>query len=112
MIARLWNGRTTSGNRSRYEAHLRDHTFPRLASIAGYAGGYVLSREHAGDVDFTVVTLWESLEAIRRFAGDDAEAAVVPAEAQALLASFDARASHWNVDIADFGPRDAGSLRD
>jgi heme-degrading monooxygenase HmoA len=100
MIARMWKGSATSGNAPAYEAHLRHHTFPGLSAIAGYRGAYVLSREAAADrVDFTVITLWESLEAIARFAGDDAEAAVVPAEARALLAGFDARASHWDVKI-------------
>ena len=104
MIARIWNGSTTTGSASSYEAHLRDHTFPGLSAIHGYCGGYVLSREGGTDrVQFTVITLWDSLDAIRRFAGDDAEAAVIPAEAQALLTSFDTRASHWNVELADRG---------
>ena len=104
MIARIWNGSATSGNAPAYEAHLRRHTFSRLSSIDGYRGGYLLSRGAGADrVNFTVITLWESLDAIRRFAGDDAEAAVVPAEAQALLASFDTRASHWTVAIAPGG---------
>jgi heme-degrading monooxygenase HmoA len=98
MIARIWNGSATVRNAPAYEAHLRDQTLPRLSSIAGHRGAYVLSQESGADlVRFTVITLWESLDAIRRFAGDDAEAAVVPAEAKALLASFDVRASHWNV---------------
>src|SRR5205809_802857 len=105
MIARIWKGIVTSGNAAGYAAHLRDHTFPRLSSIAGYRGGYVLSRPHGERIELTVMTLWESLDAIRQFAGDDPEAAVVPPEAQALLASFDTRASHWNVLNADSGRR-------
>jgi len=45
----------------------------------------------------TVITWWESLDAIARFSGGDVEAAVVPPEAQALLTSWDARAVHWEV---------------
>jgi len=104
MIARIWTGSTNTGDSPKYVSHLHDHTLPQLASIAGYRGSYVLSRDRAaGRVDFTVITLWESLDAIRRFAGDDAEAAVVPADAQALLASFDTRASHWSVELVDSG---------
>jgi len=50
-------------------------------------------------VDFTVITLWESIDAIRRFSGNDPELAVVPPAAQALLASYDDRASHWDVPL-------------
>src|SRR5205809_6694021 len=97
MIARVWSGTTTSGNAAGYLAHLRDHTFPRLSSIAGFRGGHVLSRARGDRVEFTVMTLWDSLDAIRQFAGDDTEAAVVPPEAQALLVSFETRASHWDA---------------
>ena len=57
----------------------------------------MLRREQGDRVEFTVITLWDSFDAIRRFAGDDADVAVVPAGAQALLASWDARALHWDV---------------
>ena len=50
------------------------------------------------------VTLWESLEAVRAFAGDDYEQAVVPPEARALLESFDERSRHYDV-IARSAPR-------
>jgi len=43
------------------------------------------------------VTVWESLEAIRSFAGEDSEAAVVPLVAQAMMVEFDARARHYEV---------------
>jgi hypothetical protein len=100
VIARIWTGRTVSGNADAYVAHLRDHTFPELASIPGHGGGYVLTRAGGPIVEFTVITLWESLHAIRRFAGDeDPEVAVVPPAAHALLASYDARAVHWEVAL-------------
>jgi heme-degrading monooxygenase HmoA len=78
-------------------AHLRDKTFPQLTAIAGHRGSSVLRRATAHGVEFTVITWWESLEAIARFAGADPEAAVVPDGAQALLTSYDRRAVHWEV---------------
>jgi heme-degrading monooxygenase HmoA len=100
VIARIWNGRTVSGNADAYVAHLRDHTFPALSSIPGHRGAYVLRRPRGQIVEFTVITLWESLHAISRFAGDeDPETAVVPPAAHALLASYDARAVHWEVAL-------------
>jgi heme-degrading monooxygenase HmoA len=99
MIARTWNGTARIDKADAYVAHLREKTFPQLAAIAGHRGAYVLRRSasDAATVAFTVVTLWESLDSVRRFAGDDPEVAVVPAEAQALLVTYDDRAVHWDV---------------
>ena len=100
MIARVWNGTTADGHAEAYVTHLREQTFPQLAKIEGHRGGYVLQRAHGGRVDFTVITLWDSFEAIRRFAGDPADVAVVPPAAQALLVSWDAQATHWEVALS------------
>jgi heme-degrading monooxygenase HmoA len=99
MIGRLWHGWTTIEDAPRYEEHLRRETFPALRGIEGYVEGYVLRRDSGDRVDFAVLTLWESLEAIRRFAGDDYETAVVPEEARRALRGFDERVTHYEVAI-------------
>ena len=99
VIARTWNGSARPEHADAYVAHLRDRTFPQLKTIPGHQGAYVLRRTGGSGVEFTVVTLWESLEAIADFAGDDPEQAVVPPEAEALLASYDRRAVHWDVAL-------------
>jgi hypothetical protein len=48
-------------------------------------------------MEFIVMTLWQSREAIRAFAGEDIGVAVVPPDAQALLASWDPHATHYDV---------------
>jgi heme-degrading monooxygenase HmoA len=100
MIARIWTGTTPVGAADDYVAHLRTNVLPELERLAGHLGAYVLRRASGGAVAFTVVTLWQSVDAVRAFAGDDVEAAVVPPEAQALLSSFDDRAVHWEVALA------------
>jgi heme-degrading monooxygenase HmoA len=97
VIARLWCGTAIQSNAEAYIAHLRSRTMPELARIPGQRGASVLQRSTTSGVVFTVITLWDSLDAIRRFAGSDPEAAVVPPEARALLASYDDRAVHWEV---------------
>jgi heme-degrading monooxygenase HmoA len=97
VIARTWRGATEPANADRYVTHLRERTLPVLTRLPGYKGAYVLRHASGPRVEFTVVTLWESLDAIRAFAGADAGAAVVPPEARELLASFDDRAVHWDV---------------
>ena len=99
VIARIWRGTTRPAQADAYVEHLRLRTFPELTALAGQRGAYVLRRPADAAVEFTVVTLWDSVEAIRAFAGADVEEAVVPPEARALLASFDRRAVHWEVAL-------------
>jgi heme-degrading monooxygenase HmoA len=97
VIARTWSGVARPDTVDAYVAHLREKTFPALEALPGHVGAFVLRRAAADRIVVTVITLWASHEAIARFSGDDVEAAVVPAEAQALLVSWDARAVHWDV---------------
>jgi hypothetical protein len=102
MIARIWHGTSDTERADRYVEHLREQTFPQLLAIEGHRGACVLRRpESPTSVAVIVVTFWDSLETIGRFAGADREAAVVPPEARALLTSWDERASHWDVALLD-----------
>ena len=103
MIGRLWHGWTTVDDAPRYEEHLREETFPGLRDIDGYVDGYLLRRDAGDRVDFTVLTLWESFDAIRAFAGDDYETAVVPDAARRALRGFDEHVTHYEVAL---GPHD------
>ncbi len=99
MIARVWKGTAQPDAAHEYLAHLRDTVFPDIATIEGNQGALVLERTEGGAVEFTVITLWTSMEAIHRFAGADAEAAVVAPQAQALLSSYDGRVIHYQVPL-------------
>jgi heme-degrading monooxygenase HmoA len=100
MIARMWNGSTRQADADQYITHLRRHVIPQLASIDGYRGIQVLRRHQEDTTEFVVMTLWESMEAIRGFTGPDTDAAVVAPEAQALLSKYDRRVAHYEV-VAD-----------
>jgi heme-degrading monooxygenase HmoA len=100
LIGRLWHGRTTFANAHPYQEHLRRETLPGLTAIEGFQGAYVLKRVGDGAVEFLVLTLWASEDAIRAFAGRDAEFAVIPAAAEQLLAQRDERATHYEVVFA------------
>lgn len=105
MIARLWHGLTTGGNSERYERLLLGEVLPGIHRVEGYLGAYLLRREVSEGTEFVTLTLFDSMDAVRRFAGEDCEAAVVPAEARRLLTSFDARSVHYTVVTQP--PRDA-----
>ena len=99
MISRIWHGWTSRENADGYERLLRDEIFTGIAQrrIPGYRGIHLLRRDVAEGVEFVTVMWFDSLEAVRAFAGDDYEVAVVPAKARQLLARFDARSAHYDV---------------
>ena len=97
MIARLWHGWTTRANAPVYETLLREEVLPGIHRVAGFHGAYLLRRQAGEEVEF--VTLFDSLEAVRAFAGEDYELAVVPPEARRVLSRFDQRSVHYTVVI-------------
>ena len=102
MIARIWHGwAPTKEAADAYEMFLRTKFLPEAHAIEGYRGATVLRRTVGNEEEFTTITRFESLDAIRRFAGDDAEAAHVAQYAQTLLPRFDARCEHIPIVIED-----------
>jgi heme-degrading monooxygenase HmoA len=99
MISRIWHGWTTRDNADAYEELLKTEIITGIASreIAGYRGIELLRRDVDAEVEFVTVMWFDSLEAVRAFAGPDHEVAVVPPKARALLARFDARSQHYDV---------------
>ena len=97
MISRHWKGTVNPGVADAYVQHLRSETLPKLAALPGFVSVTIMRRAMNEGIEFQVVTVWESLSAIHGFAGDDAEAAVVPAAAQEMMSAFDRRAIHYEV---------------
>jgi hypothetical protein len=97
MIARYWRGWTEPQNADAYERLLRETVLPGLQALEGYRGGYVLRRDAAPEVEFVVLNLFESLEAVKRFAGPECEMAVFEPEARALLCRIEPMAVHYEV---------------
>ena len=99
MIGRIWRGWTTPGNADAYERLLRSEIFSGIEErrIPGYRGIDLLRREVEDTVEFVTIMWFDSLDAVREFAGTDHELAVVPARARALLLRFDQRSAHYDV---------------
>lgn len=102
MISRIWHGWTSVQNADLYERLLRGEIFKQIEQrkIRGYRGIHLLRREVSEGVEFMTVMWFDSLDAVRAFAGEDFETAVVPPTARALLSRFDARSAHYNVLVA------------
>jgi heme-degrading monooxygenase HmoA len=96
-IARSWSARATRDGLAPYLGYVRAVLAPALARLDGYLGASILERAVGDLVEITVVTRWTSLDAVRGFAGDDLERAVVEPEARALLVAFDDRVEHRSV---------------
>jgi len=99
MIARHWRGWTMRDNASAYEDLLRRTVLPGLKQIPGYRGGYVLRRDAGPEVEFVVVNLFDSIEAVQRFSGPDYAVAQFEPEARRLLARIEPLANHYEVAV-------------
>ena len=97
MISRIWGAVAKREHASAYVAHLQAETFPKLRAIAGFVDASINRRNVADGVEFVIITRWQSMDAIRAFAGADAEVAVVPPTAQAMMVTYDARVRHYEV---------------
>jgi heme-degrading monooxygenase HmoA len=97
MIARTWRGKATAAKAADYQHHFTTHVAVHLKELAGHRGAYLLRREDNGEVEFLAVTLWDSLESIRAFAGQNPDVAIVEPEGRAALSSFDDFARHYDI---------------
>lgn len=99
MIIRIWHGWTTPANADAYEALLLNEIFVGIQGrqILGYRGIQLLRRKTGDEVEFVTIMRFDSLDAVRIFAGEDYEAAVVPLKARAILSRFDERSQHYEV---------------
>lgn len=97
MIARIWRARAKTEQAAEYRRHFETTVVPELKAIAGYEGATLLQRGADGIVEVTVITWWTSLEAVRAFAGEAVETAVVHDSAARMLLDFDRSVSHHDV---------------
>ncbi|HVY83648.1 MAG TPA: antibiotic biosynthesis monooxygenase [Caulobacterales bacterium] len=97
MIVRIWNARTTKENAPAYHAQLESSVFPVMRNLKGFVSAEVLEREDGGEVEIMVLSRWANMAAVRAFAGDAFEQAVVTPAARAALTSFDEQVSHYHV---------------
>ena len=103
VIARRWRGWADSpANADSYVAHFEGTVRPRLEATGGFVDATLERVESdGGRIELVVVTRWASMEAIRTFAGNDVDVAVVEPEARAVLDDFDAHVRHIELRDGD-----------
>jgi hypothetical protein len=93
----MWRGWTAPENADAYERFLLDELFPSMREIPGFRGADVLRRRDGDEVAFVTLTRFDSLDAVRAFAGEDFEVPVLEPTALALLCRHDERAVHYDT---------------
>ena len=97
MIIRTWSARADDSRADAYEEIFRNRVLAGLAALDGFAGAYLLRRPHGTGAELMTLTLFDSMDAVRRFAGPEPDRAHVSAAARAVLADADARVRHFMV---------------
>jgi heme-degrading monooxygenase HmoA len=101
MIVRLWTAKVAPAHVRLYADHLKSQVLPTLRQVEGYRGAELLERETAEGVEILVITRWQSLDAVRKFAGSDFEKAVFSDEIVCLFLQYDQRVRHYKLVVRD-----------
>jgi hypothetical protein len=99
MIARIWHGWTTHENAGVYEILLKTEIFPSIENkkVKGYKKISLLKGIHKDEVEFITIMIFDKIQSVKEFAGEDYEKSYVPAKAQAILSRHDERAKHYEI---------------
>jgi heme-degrading monooxygenase HmoA len=100
MIARHWRGWTRPEDADAYEKLLRETMLPKIHEVEGHKGFLLLRNDSPQECQFIVINFFESLEAVRSFAGKDYRVPVFEPEARQLLLRVDPFANHFDVRAA------------
>ena len=101
MIERVWRGWISAEKADAYQRFLGDTFLPSAHALPGYRGARVLRRDTGSEVEFMVITHFDSLDAIRAFAGEDIAQAHIAPEARALLDRWEERVAHYEIAFDD-----------
>lgn len=97
MIARFWRGITPESKAKDYFEYLKSTGIKEAHTIKGNKGVMVLRRASEGHAEFLVISLWDSMDAVRKFAGDEIEASrYYPADTKYLL-NLEPEVTHYDV---------------
>lgn len=97
MISRVWHGWTKPEHADTYEAMLRSEILPGIHRVSGFRGATLLRRQDGAEVEFVTVTRFDDMNAVRAFAGEDYERAVIAPAAQPILSRYDERSVHYDT---------------
>ena len=97
MVARIWRGAVRAADAGAYVAYIEDTGLREYRETPGNRGAWLLSRVEGDRCEIVTLSFWDSLDAIRGFAGDDVERAVFYPEDERFLIERDDRVTHWEL---------------
>lgn len=97
MIARIWRAWTASWDADAYAAHLSATTVPQLREAAGNLAAYLLRRADGDSTEFAILSLWQSMDAVRAMAGEDVEQVEPHPEDARFLVRLDPAVVHYEI---------------
>jgi len=97
MISRHWTGIAKRERADEYIFHLQNDTFKKIKNIDGFISSKILQREVEEGIEFLIITEWESIEAIKKFAGEQFNIAVVPQLVKEIMMRYDHEVRHYLV---------------
>ncbi len=99
MIARIWHGWTTPENANLYEELLKHTVFPSIEkkNMKGYRKISLLKLFVENEVEFITIMIFDDLESVKEFVGNDYEVCYVPDEARKILKRFDHKSKHYEI---------------
>ena len=101
MIARIWRGAVRAPDADEYTTYIRDTGIAEYLQTPGNRGAWMLRRDESERTEFITYSLWDSLDAIRGFAGDDIEAAVYYPEDERYLIEGEDWVRHYSIEKPD-----------
>lgn len=97
MIARVWHGTTSKENKTAYLKYLRSTGMKELGKAEGIVSAFLLVRDSQELTEYMVITVWESMRAIKKFAGPDADKTVYLPKDSHFLSTSEGTVKHYEV---------------
>ena len=99
MISRIWHGWTTHENARIYENLLKNEVFPSIENkkVKGYRKISLLKRVLENEVEYITIMLFDNLNSVKEFAGEDYEKSYVPDKARKILSRHDEKSQHYDI---------------
>ena len=98
MIARIWRGAVRTADAEEYVAYIRDTGLAEYRSSPGNLGAWILHRSSGETTEVLTFSLWEDIDAVKGFAGENPEQAVYYSEDDRFLVERASRVDHFDVD--------------
>jgi heme-degrading monooxygenase HmoA len=100
MIARQWVGETLGSDADVYGKYLEETGVKEIKATKGNRGVWLMRRVHEDRAEFVVISLWDTLNSIKAFAGPEYEKAVYYPEDKQFLLKLDPLVTHYEVLVS------------